>query len=81
MGWGSLRIRLVCSVSDVVIAPSSVALLCLHSLVNEPKGVNVPRKIAKKSETNVDKQVTTAACDEGCRSWRKDNSNQDEDNV
>ena len=57
--------------SRTAITAGSVALLSLHLLVDKPECVNVAGDKAKDCQTEVDTQVTAAACHEQHRCRRE----------
>jgi len=71
----------ILTISDVAEASNAVLLFSLELLVDEPEGVNVAGNVAEDGQEDVDEQVASAASDEGHSGRRKDDSDEDEENV
>jgi len=80
--WGVCVVDwLVMPVSDILVSPMSVTLFSLDPPVNKPKCVDMTRDVTEDSQTNIDEQVTAAACDKpSSRGW-EENGHNDKDDV
>jgi len=79
--WKALVRGLELAIADVLEPATAVTFLSVHLLVNKPEGMNVAGNVAKDSQTNVDKEVTAASCNECSCSWGEYDGNNNEQDV